>query len=135
MQTDPIVRGFAYGATRTFATEGMRRFFAALGVEPSPVVGATATMYRFADGSFFGVVEPDGPDDPAAEAPGGAVDDRRIVGFRVTDLAVARAALEAAGFPVIDAHENELSRYGHVEGPDGRLYELVELLGDAAGPG
>lgn len=130
--TEPLVRGFAYGATRTFATDGMRRFFAALGIEPSPVQGATAEMFRFPDGSFFGVVEPDDPD-PGVDPAAGTVDDRRIIGFRVAELTAACAALEAAGFPILDAHANELSRYAHVEGPDGRLYELVELRSPAGG--
>jgi catechol 2,3-dioxygenase-like lactoylglutathione lyase family enzyme len=135
--------GFAYGATRTSALEGMRRFFGALGIEPSSVVGASATMFRFPDGSFFGVAAPDEPEDAGATGASGRIDgdassgpdDRRIIGFRVLELEAACAALEAAGFPIIDAHENELSRYAHVEGPDGRLYELVELLPPASAAG
>ena len=111
------IEGLVFVGTRTAHREETARFAReVLGLSPVTGHGMDAEVFALPDGSSFAVTSPDGPDD-----------EQRTVGFKVADLDEALAELRAAGVETDDeVAEGEHQRYAHFQGPDGRLYELVQ---------
>ena len=88
-----------------------------LGLAAGDPAGMDVELFTLPDGSTFAVTSPDAPDDT-----------ERTIGFLVDDLDAAVAALQAAGALADDEiSSSDTQRYVHFRGPDGHLYELVEL--------
>jgi glyoxylase I family protein len=114
------VTGLVFVGTRTRARVTMARFVRdVLGLAPTDVSGIDADLFELPDGSTFAVA--------TADEPNG----ERTVGFQVQDLDSAIIELRAADVEVDNTiAANERFRYVHFRAPDGRLYELVEVLTD-----
>jgi catechol 2,3-dioxygenase-like lactoylglutathione lyase family enzyme len=112
------VTGLTFVGTRTSSRETMTRFVReVLGFATADVSGIDADLFELSDGSTFAVAVAD-------EKNGG-----RTVGFMADDLDAAIVELRAADVEVDDTiAANERVRYVHFRAPDGRLYELVEVL-------
>jgi glyoxylase I family protein len=112
------VTGLVFVGTRTGAQATMARFVReVLGFAPAHISGIDADLFELPDGSTFVV------------AAGDASNGERTVGFRVEDLDAAIIELRAADVEVDNTiSANERFRYVHFRAPDGRLYELVEVL-------
>jgi glyoxylase I family protein len=88
-----------------------------LGFAPADVSGIDADLFELPDRSTFVVADAD------------EADGERTVGFRVEDLDAAIVELRAADVAVDNTiAANERFRYVHFRAPDGRLYELIEVL-------
>jgi glyoxylase I family protein len=113
------VTGLVFVGTRTGARATMARFVReVLGFAPAHMSGIDADLFELPDGSTFVVA-----------AAGDASNGERTVGFRVEDLDAAIIELRAADVEVDNTiSTNERFRYVHFRAPDGRLYELVEIL-------
>ena len=115
------IRGLVFVGTHTRAQGAMSVFVRdVLGLTPAEVSGTDAKVFDVPDGSTFIVAALTAEDDEVEE---------RTVGFLVEDLDTAVAELRAADVEVDDdIASNERFRYVHFRAPDGRLYELVELV-------
>jgi catechol 2,3-dioxygenase-like lactoylglutathione lyase family enzyme len=110
------VRGITFVGTRTTARAEMAEFVQdVLGLQP--VAGDEAEVFALPDGSSFAVTS---PDDDGPE---------RTVGFLVDDVTAAAAELASAGIAIDDEiSSGPTLRYLHFRAPDGKLYELVEVI-------
>jgi catechol 2,3-dioxygenase-like lactoylglutathione lyase family enzyme len=112
------ITGLTFVGTRTREQQAMSIFVRdVLGLAPEPVEGSAAAFFRLPDGSSFAV---SGPDEDEVQ--------ERTVGFLVGDVDAAAAELRAAGVETDEVDQAGRYRYVHFRGPDGRLYELVQLL-------
>jgi catechol 2,3-dioxygenase-like lactoylglutathione lyase family enzyme len=103
-------RAADFDATVRFVEDvlGLRRSF-----EHDGVVG-----FELPDGSLFEIFAPGAP-------AGGHPHEGVVGGFRVDDLAGARAELENAGLEVGELHAAGGGAWLYFRAPDGNLYELV----------
>jgi catechol 2,3-dioxygenase-like lactoylglutathione lyase family enzyme len=114
-----LIKGIVFAGTATSARAEMSAFAAdVLGLTPAVVAGVEADLFDLPDGSSFAVAAPDGMGPT-----------ERSLGFLVDDIALAAAELRAAGVEVDpEIADNERHRYLHFRAPDGKLYELVEVI-------
>jgi catechol 2,3-dioxygenase-like lactoylglutathione lyase family enzyme len=114
------VTGLGFVGTRTGSRATMTRFMRdVLGLASIEQSGIEADLFELPDGATFAVA-------PTDEQTG-----ERTVGFMVDDLDGAANELRAAGVEVDDTiGVNDRFRYVHFRAPDGKLYELVEVVDD-----
>jgi len=110
------VLGLIFAGTATDDRAEMVRFLGVtLGLGRVEDSGVDADLFELPDGSRFAVADR-----------GGMGETSRSVGFLVSRLDEAVAALRVAGVDVDEPATNERHRYVHFRAPDGELYELIE---------
>jgi catechol 2,3-dioxygenase-like lactoylglutathione lyase family enzyme len=109
--------GLTWLGTRTGRFDEMVEFAdRVLGLEPHSREAGTAT-FQLDDGSLFEIFALDAPGDGHAETV-------VVAGFHVSDVAAARAELEAAGVEVSEVFSSGPGSWVYFRAPDGNLYEL-----------
>jgi catechol 2,3-dioxygenase-like lactoylglutathione lyase family enzyme len=112
------ILGLSFAGSATDKPDEMSAFVEeTLGLRKVEVGGVPANMYELADGAYFAVAGPRGGGDTS-----------RTIGFRVANVDEAVEELQRAGIETTEPNENDIARYAHFTAPDGKLYELVQVL-------